>query len=82
MHKLTRIAVALLILIPAIGIGQDHQSDAALKHAKDPPRESPLIDGYNDLPWLIREETGGDVAAFQLERGMTLTPIFPDCGKV
>jgi membrane dipeptidase len=29
---------------------------------------TPLIDGHNDLPWLIREETGGDVAAFRLER--------------
>jgi hypothetical protein len=26
-----------------------------------------LIDGHNDLPWLHREETGGDVAAFRLD---------------
>ena len=68
MHRSTRIAAALLILISAISTGQDHQSDAALKHAKDLLRETPLIDGHNDLPWVIREETSGDVVAFQLER--------------
>ena len=68
MRKSTRIAITLLILIPAISAGQDYQPDDALKHAKDLLRATPLIDGHNDLPWLIREETGGDVSAFQLER--------------
>ena len=68
MHKSTRIIVLLLTLIPAISTGQDYQSQDALRHAKDLLRATPLIDGHNDLPWLIREETGGDVSAFQLER--------------
>ncbi len=48
---------------------QDDQiSEAALQHAKEILQSTPLIDGHNDLPWLIREESGGDVAAFRLER--------------
>ncbi len=31
---------------------------------------TPLIDGHNDLPWRIREQTGGDVEAYDL-RGRT-----------
>lgn len=62
-----RLACALLLLIPGVGFGQDQISDAALEHAKELLRSTPLIDGHNDLPWLIREETGGDVTAFRLE---------------
>lgn len=47
---------------------QDTQDDAAaLQHAKELLQTTPLIDGHNDLPWLIREETNSDVAARQLE---------------
>ncbi len=56
------------MLFPAINACQDHRSDDALQHARELLRKTPLIDGHNDLPWLIREETGGDVSAFQLER--------------
>ncbi|TDJ34116.1 MAG: hypothetical protein E2O53_08875 [Gammaproteobacteria bacterium] len=62
-----RLACALLFLIPGVGVGQVQISDAALEHAKELLRSTPLIDGHNDLPWLIREETGGDVTAFRLE---------------
>jgi membrane dipeptidase len=62
-----RLACALLLFIPAVGVAQDPISDAALERAKELLRSTPLIDGHNDLPWLIREETSGDVAAFQLE---------------
>jgi membrane dipeptidase len=31
-------------------------------------RSTPLIDGHNDLPWVIREEAGGDVRAYDLRR--------------
>lgn len=39
----------------------------ALRHAQSLLRSSPLVDGHNDLPWLIREEAGGDVALFRLD---------------
>jgi membrane dipeptidase len=67
-HKAARLTWALLLLIPAVGFGQNQISDAALEHAKELLRSTPLIDAHNDLPWLIREETGGDVPAFRLER--------------
>jgi membrane dipeptidase len=41
----------------------------ALQHARELLRTSPLIDGHNDVPWLIREETQGDIEAFGLARG-------------
>lgn len=66
--KLARTVCALLLLVPAIGVGQDQIPDTALEHAKEILRSTPLIDGHNDLAWLIREETGGDVSAFRLDR--------------
>ena len=41
----------------------------ALQHARELLRTSPLIDGHNDVAWLIREETQGDIEAFGLARG-------------
>ena len=67
-HKLVRITFGLLLLISGISAGQQEISDAALQHATDLLQSTPLIDGHNDLPWLIREETAGDASAFQLER--------------
>lgn len=43
-------------------------ADAALQHAQELLQATPLIDGHNDLPWLIREETAGDVVAMRLEQ--------------
>lgn len=65
---LTALVSAVLLLTPALSLGQDQISAAAMEHAKELLRSTPLIDGHNDLPWVIREETGGDVAAFRLER--------------
>ena len=57
------------IFLSGAEVLQDVQiSEAALQHAKEILQSTPLIDGHNDLPWLIREENGGDVAAFRLER--------------
>jgi membrane dipeptidase len=42
--------------------------DKALAKAKRLLRRHPLVDGHNDLPWVIRNVTGGDVAAFDLAR--------------
>jgi membrane dipeptidase len=38
----------------------------ALEQARELLRSTPLIDGHNDLPWVIREATGGDVPAYDL----------------
>jgi membrane dipeptidase len=45
------------------------EEEKALQHARELLRASPLIDGHNDVAWLIREETQGDIEAFGLDRG-------------
>ena len=40
--------------------------DEALVRAKDILRNAPIVDGHNDLPWVIREKFGGDVEHYDL----------------
>ncbi len=44
--------------------------DPALAHARRLLRESPLVDGHNDLPWAIREDSVAprDVEAYDLRQ--------------
>ena len=44
--------------------------DAALAHARELLSTTPLIDGHNDLPWAIRENTAAprDVEAYDLRK--------------
>ena len=44
------------------------QADPHRQVAERVLRSTPLIDGHNDLPWLIRERAGGDVEAYDLRR--------------
>ena len=37
------------------------QADPWLERARALHRSAPVIDGHNDLPWEIREQTGGDL---------------------
>jgi len=48
-------------------------SAAALAHARAILSSSPLIDGHNDLPWVIREQKNApmDVAAYDLSKPTT-----------
>ncbi len=55
------------LLLPGAVFCEERVSDTALNHAKEILKSTPLIDGHNDLPWVIREVTGGDVAAFRLQ---------------
>src|SRR6202020_725796 len=45
-------------------------TDNALAVARDVLRRAPLIDGHNDLPWVIRIDRAarGDVVAYDLNR--------------
>ena len=42
--------------------------DPYLAKARRLLRRHPLVDGHNDLPWVIRNSAGGDVAGFDLAR--------------
>lgn len=67
-----RHAYALLL---ALGLSAAHaaepaSADAALKHAKALLDKVPLVDGHNDLPWTIRDDTAHpmDVDAYDLRK--------------
>ena len=49
------------------------ETDPALVRARRVLRASPLIDGHNDLPWVIREDTRAprDVEAYDLRKRTT-----------
>jgi membrane dipeptidase len=75
-----QIAQIALILLVACGLGAlpaaAQKRDPHLALAKRVLRSTPLIDGHNDLPWRIREDSivHGDVEAYNLYRptpGMT-----------
>ncbi len=62
----------MAVLIPGFWLAFPdcaEEEDRALQHARELLRTSPLIDGHNDVAWLIREETEGDIEAFGLARG-------------
>lgn len=44
------------------------RKDAAHKRAVDMLKKSALIDGHNDLPWVVRKASGGDLAAYDLTK--------------
>lgn len=64
----------LSILLSAVSIDIQAQEEsascdlegAALAQAKAILKSTPLIDGHNDLPWVIREEAGSDVLSYDL----------------
>jgi len=59
-----RVATLFLLLAgPLAG-----QADPHRQVAERVLRSTPLIDGHNDLPWLIREQAGGDAEAYDLRR--------------
>ena len=67
-------ALVPLALSPAPALAQAR--DPNLARAERVLRSTPLVDGHNDLPWRIREDTlhPGDVEAYDLRRttpGMT-----------
>lgn len=49
-----------------MALAQPLRKDAATRRALDLLRKVALIDGHNDLPWVIRSANGGDVAAYDL----------------
>jgi membrane dipeptidase len=65
--------ISALVLVPTIGgLATLHAqpSEKDLARAKRILRESPLLDGHNDLPWRIREDSvaRGNVAAYDLRQ--------------
>ena len=63
-----QVFVALIAVLAAIGIhscGASAQSElTARAHAIH--AETPLIDGHNDFPWLVRQNAAGDLALLDI----------------
>ncbi len=72
-------ATALLVLFAAPLAGQAADPHMAL--ARRVLRTTPLVDGHNDLPWRIREDTiaHGDVEAYDLRKA---TPGHTDIARL
>jgi len=60
----------LLLIILLVTQLAAQTEDAALKHARQLLKSTPLIDGHNDLPWTIRSnaQTPFDVEAYDLRK--------------
>ncbi len=66
--RLAAIATAAFVLaLPAFAIEEE---DAALRHARELLASTILVDGHNDLPWVIREwaDAPMDVEKYDLRR--------------
>jgi membrane dipeptidase len=70
---LLRRAIAIAALLPTNALVARAQSDPALVRARRILSSSPLIDGHNDLAYVIREDTRAprDVEAYDLRKRST-----------
>ena len=70
MKLTTLVASALLSAVPLAAQTQTQDNDVYLARAKRVLRQTPLIDGHNDLPWRIREDSvaRGDVNKYDIRR--------------
>jgi len=67
----TRNRFSRLLLVSALLLGcqsalANQPADAYLEQAREILRKSPIVDGHNDLPMVIRDEYGGDVLAHDI----------------
>ena len=74
--RLTFLSTAMLFAGATFRPACAQQSDPFLARAKAVLRTTPLVDGHNDLPWRIREDTlhANDIEAYDLRQrtpGMT-----------
>jgi membrane dipeptidase len=69
------LAAALLLCVALAATAAD--ADYAGRVARI-LRETPLIDGHNDLPWVIRERFNGDLSAVDLKSDTAHLPPPPD----
>ena len=62
-------AGVLLLACAALALWQSanaQDEDAALERARKILQSAPIVDGHNDLPWVIREKFGGDVEGYDI----------------
>ena len=68
--SMTNYRTRLLLLVCAALLmwqgASSQDDDAALERATGILQDSPIVDGHNDLPWVIREKFGGDVEGYDI----------------
>ncbi len=60
---------AILLLLFVLGVCPRlaaEEGGAALERARTILGDAPVVDGHNDLPWVIREKFGGDVEGYDI----------------
>jgi membrane dipeptidase len=73
------LAILTMLLAPRLSAQGDTASDKYHALAEKVLRETPLIDGHNDLPWTIREKANRDVDAYDLRKR---TPSMTDLDRL
>ena len=71
MTRFLQIVVLFLLASSSLYARADATCDVngdALQQARAFLKSNLLLDGHNDVPWIIREESGGDVSKFRLDR--------------
>ena len=58
------IRVMLCLVVLAVPVAWSAESD--LEKARAILADAPVVDGHNDLPWVIREKFGGDVENYDI----------------
>jgi membrane dipeptidase len=61
---IARLTIVLLAAVTS-ACGADAQEEFATR-ARNLHRVTPLIDGHNDYPWLVRQNAGGDLALLDI----------------
>ena len=77
----TRVVITTLSVCMAATSAQAQTSDPYLARARAVLRSTPLVDGHNDLPWRIREDTlhANDIEAYDLR---SKTPGMTDLARL
>ena len=64
----TRLALLALAAVVPWHLALSQAADSSLERAKAILDESPVVDGHNDLPWVIREKFDGNVEGYDISR--------------
>jgi membrane dipeptidase len=65
-NRSTRFAVLVLAAAISWQPALSQEADSSLQRARLILDESPVVDGHNDLPWVIREKFAGDVEDYDI----------------
>lgn len=64
----TRLALLVLAAMVPWQLALSQETDSPLERARVILDESPVVDGHNDLPWVIREKFAGNVEGYDISR--------------